>query len=101
MRRPAWRPHAPGSLGRCFMAKNLGTETTGQDTLSRPQPGVSGRTWFGHPRGLGTLFFTEMWERFSYYGMRALLILYMTAATAGANPGMQMDTGTAAAIYGL
>ena len=33
-----------------------------------------------HPRGLSTLFFTEMWERFSYYGMRALLVLFMTAA---------------------
>jgi POT family proton-dependent oligopeptide transporter len=55
----------------------------------------------GHPRGLATLFFTEMWERFSYYGMRALLILYMTAATLGENPGMGMDIGTAAAIYGL
>jgi POT family proton-dependent oligopeptide transporter len=42
-----------------------------------------------------------MWERFSYYGMRALLILYMTAATLGENPGMGMDIGTAAAIYGL
>jgi POT family proton-dependent oligopeptide transporter len=37
------------------------------------------RAFFGHPRGLSTLFFTEMWERFSYYGMRALLLLYMTA----------------------
>src|SRR5271170_5432684 len=36
------------------------------------------RTLFGHPAGLYVLFFTEMWERFSYYGMRALLILYMT-----------------------
>ena len=36
----------------------------------------------GHPRGLTTLFFTEMWERFSYYGMRAFLILYMTAPVA-------------------
>jgi len=46
------------------------------------QPGVaqSDRGWFGHPRGLSTLFFTEMWERFSYYGMRAFLILYMTKA---------------------
>src|SRR5262245_31027655 len=34
--------------------------------------------WFGHPRGLTFLFSTEMWERFSYYGMRALLVLYMT-----------------------
>ena len=38
---------------------------------------VSDRQFFGHPRGLSTLFFTEMWERFSYYGMRALLILYL------------------------
>ena len=37
-------------------------------------------SFFGHPRGLATLFFTEMWERFSYYGMRALLVLFMTAA---------------------
>ncbi len=58
-------------------------------------------TFFGHPRGLATLFFTEMWERFSYYGMRALLILFMTAAVAGDNPGMSLTDGTAAAIYGL
>lgn len=57
--------------------------------------------WFGHPRGLGTLFFTEMWERFSYYGMRALLILYMTAAATGANPGLGLATPDAAAIYGI
>jgi len=55
--------------------------------------------FFGHPRGLSTLFFTEMWERFSYYGMRALLILFMTApATAG---GLGFDTGVAGAVYGL
>jgi len=58
-------------------------------------------TFFGHPRGLATLFFTEMWERFSYYGMRALLILFMTAAVAGDNPGMGLTDGTAAAVYGL
>ncbi|HXG58366.1 MAG TPA: peptide MFS transporter [Thermoanaerobaculia bacterium] len=62
---------------------------------------VNGDTWFGHPRGLATLFFTEMWERFSYYGMRALLMLYMTAAVATANPGMGMPIEQAAAIYGL
>jgi POT family proton-dependent oligopeptide transporter len=39
---------------------------------------ADGKTWFGHPRGLAVLFFTEMWERFSYYGMRGLLILYLT-----------------------
>ncbi len=55
----------------------------------------------GHPRGLPTLFFTEMWERFSYYGMRALLILFMTGTTIGENPGLGFDVVTAGAIYGL
>ena len=54
--------------------------------------------WFGHPRGLSTLFFTEMWERFSYYGMRGFLILYMTAAVA--NGGLGFDDRHAATIYG-
>jgi proton-dependent oligopeptide transporter, POT family len=54
--------------------------------------------WFGHPRGLSTLFFTEMWERFSYYGMRGFLILYMTAAAA--NGGLGFDDRHAATIYG-
>ena len=55
----------------------------------------------GHPRGLPILFFTEMWERFSYYGMRALLILFMTGSTIESNPGMGFDVVTAGAIYGL
>ena len=55
--------------------------------------------WFGHPRGLSTLFFTEMWERFSYYGMRAILVLFMTNAVV--TGGMGMDDVTATAIYGL
>jgi proton-dependent oligopeptide transporter, POT family len=57
------------------------------------------RSFFGHPRGLSTLFFTEMWERFSYYGMRALLILFMTAPIAAG--GLGFDTAVAGAIYGL
>lgn len=52
----------------------------------------------GHPRGLMTLFFTEMWERFSYYGMRALLVLYLT--TAVTSGGVGMNTADATAIYG-
>lgn len=60
---------------------------------------VSDTGFFGHPRGLATLFFTEFWERFSYYGMRALLILYMTAAVA--DGGLGFDAGRAGAIYGL
>jgi POT family proton-dependent oligopeptide transporter len=56
-------------------------------------------TFFGHPRGLATLFFTEMWERFTYYGMRAILVLFLVAAvTAG---GFGIDDKTATAIYGL
>ena len=64
------------------------------------------KTFFGHPRGLSTLFFTEMWERFSYYGMRAILVLYLTApvlapdGSPAPNPGLDLDTGTASAIYG-
>ena len=61
----------------------------------------SDKQWFGHPRGLATLFFTEMWERFSYYGMRALLILFMTAAVANGNAGLGFSDGTAGAVYGL
>lgn len=53
----------------------------------------------GHPRGLYTLFFTEMWERFSYYGMRALLVLFMVDTVQ--KGGMGMDDKTATAIYGL
>ncbi len=52
----------------------------------------------GHPKGLGPLFFTELWERFSYYGMRAILVLYMTAPAA--QGGLGFDTKRAASIYG-
>src|SRR6266446_8623321 len=55
--------------------------------------------FFGHPRGLATLFFTEMWERYSYYGTRALLILYMTASAQTGGLGFSvMKSGT---IYGF
>ncbi len=56
------------------------------------------RGFFGHPRGLSTLFFTEMWERFSYYGMRAFLILYMVAPPAAG--GLGFADARAASIYG-
>ncbi len=55
--------------------------------------------FFGHPRGLSTLFFTEMWERFSYYGMRGILLLFMVDAIQ--TGGLGMTDGKAAAIYGL
>jgi POT family proton-dependent oligopeptide transporter len=60
---------------------------------------LEGPTAFGHPKGLMTLFFTEMWERFSYYGMRALLILFMTKAVI--DGGLGFDDKTAGAVYGL
>src|SRR4051812_18263701 len=54
--------------------------------------------WAGPPRGLSTLFFTEMWERFSYYGMRAFLILYLVAPVAAG--GLGFDAAAAASVYG-
>ena len=58
------------------------------------------RTIFGHPLGLFILFLTEMWERFSYYGMRAILVLYLVAETAADNPGLGWANDSALALYG-
>lgn len=80
-------------LGGGVAARGAGTG------VAAVPPAMAERTFFGHPRGLATLFFTEMWERFSYYGMRALLILYMTAAAA--DGGLGFDTAKAGSIYGL
>jgi len=72
----------------------------------RPRPATLDASFFGHPRGLSTLFFTEMWERFSYYGMRAFLILYMVHALgfddkrAGSVYGTYTASAWAAAIFG-
>ncbi|MDR2216501.1 MAG: peptide MFS transporter [Nevskiaceae bacterium] len=55
--------------------------------------------FLGHPAGFSTLFFTELWERFSYYGMRAILVLFLVGAVSGG--GMGLDDRTATAIYGL
>jgi POT family proton-dependent oligopeptide transporter len=63
-----------------------------------PSAAASGG-FFGHPRGLATLFMTEMWERFSYYGMRALLVLFMTAPAISG--GLGFDVAKAGALYGL
>jgi POT family proton-dependent oligopeptide transporter len=80
------------------MANDPTTSRTGDGPATAA---LSEGDFFGHPRGLSTLFFTELWERFSYYGMRALLVLFMTAAATGANPGLGFETGKATAIYGL
>ena len=57
-------------------------------------------TVLGHPEGLFVLFFTEMWERFSYYGMRALLVIFLTSSLFGDNPGWGWPRENALAIYG-
>ena len=62
-------------------------------------PHAPGKTIFGQPRGLATLFLTEMWERFTYYGMRGVLILFMAAAVS--KGGLGLDDKTASAIYGM
>ena len=55
---------------------------------------------FGHPVGLYILFFTEMWERFSYYGMRAILVLYLVAETVSDNAGLGWTNNEALELYG-
>ncbi|HET9192614.1 MAG TPA: peptide MFS transporter [Vicinamibacterales bacterium] len=72
---------------------------TGAARQMDAQAAIADTSFFGHPRGLSTLFFTEMWERFSYYGMRALLILFMTAPAAAG--GLGYDAGSAGSVYGL
>lgn len=62
-------------------------------------PYVTDTRFFGHPRGLATLFFTEMWERFSYYGLRPLLVLFMAAALA--DGGFGFERSQASAIVGI
>jgi POT family proton-dependent oligopeptide transporter len=54
----------------------------------------------GHPAGLFVLFFTEMWERFSYYGMRAILVIFLTATMTGDNPGWGWETPAALSLLG-
>ena len=72
-------------------------DTTAKQGLE-PHASADNSGIFGHPRGLSTLFFTEFWERFSYYGMRSILILYMTASVA--NGGLGFDKPRAATLYG-
>jgi POT family proton-dependent oligopeptide transporter len=76
------------------MAGNSAAPT---DTPGKAAP--DGATFLGQPRGLATLFFTEMWERFNYYGMRALLVLFLVSAVQ--EGGFGLDDRTATAIYGL
>jgi proton-dependent oligopeptide transporter, POT family len=70
--------------------------STAQDAAAGMTSSKS-RSFFGHPAGLSTLFFTEMWERFSYYGMRAILVFYMTKSFA--EGGLAFDEKYAGIIY--
>jgi proton-dependent oligopeptide transporter, POT family len=69
--------------------------------MNRSTPAATGarNDRFGHPQGLGTLFFTELWERFSHYGMRALLVLFMVDQIE--RGGLGFTDPTATAVYGL
>jgi len=66
---------------------------------SRAAPVVASRTLLGQPVGLATLFLTEMWERFTYYGIQAVLILFMVAAAS--KGGLGLDDRTSSSIFGL
>jgi proton-dependent oligopeptide transporter, POT family len=77
-------------------AANLVSITLYRMSSTTTNPDTSGIG--GHPRALTTLFFTELWERFSYYGMRAILILYMVAPSE--RGGLGFSTKAAAAMYG-
>ena len=59
-----------------------------------------GKTVIGHPAALFVLFFTEMWERFSYYGMRAILVIFLTGAILGDNPGWGWSSSAALSLLG-
>ena len=61
---------------------------------------ASSKELFGQPIGLYVLFFTEMWERFSYYGMRAILVLYLVQSTTEPNAGLGWSNGEALELYG-
>lgn len=78
------------------MSQAIGDST--QESAGFRNPATDHR-FFGHPVGLATLFTTELWERFSYYGMRAILVLYLVAPTS--NGGLGLNAGLAIAIYGV
>jgi len=66
--------------------------------ITHPEHAINGKKWFGHPAGLYILFFTELWERFSYYGMRAILVLFMVDSVG--KGGLGWSNEQALALYG-
>src|SRR5215475_11666053 len=94
---PARISPSVAKFASCLLSSTLDIPMAEAALTTRPQ-GVDTR-FFGHPRGLATLFFTEMWERYSFYGTRALLMLYMTHPVASGALGFSdMKAG---AIYGF
>src|SRR5690348_18360094 len=83
------------------MSRSIETGTTAASNASAAAAAGSAAqpTAFGHPRGLATLFFTEMWERFTYYGIQSILILFLVAASG--RGGMGFGDESASAIWGL
>lgn len=69
-------------------------------SINHPDHAANGKQLFGHPVGLYILFFTELWERFSYYGMRALFVLFLTASITAENSGFGWDSSRALELYG-
>ncbi len=94
-----WPSREPLAASRFPSQENLAPMNADTQTMEAPHASVAERTLFGHPRGLMTLFFTELWERFSYYGMRAILMLFMTAAAA--EGGLGWGTDQAGSVYAL
>src|SRR5438876_207328 len=86
-----------GPVGEVLSPRRCGG--LGQVADATAAAAAPARTLFGQPRGLATLFLTEMWERFTYYGMRGVLILFMVAAVS--HGGLGLDDKTASAIYGM
>jgi len=68
--------------------------------LDKESSTINREELWGHPKGLYILFFTELWERFSYYGMRAILVLYLISSMSGDNPGYGWDESDALVLYG-
>src|SRR3546814_12373147 len=91
---PRRRPHALGALrGRPYLLRRRGLGREG-----RVVNAGAGKTWFGQPRGLTILFLTQMWELFSYYGMRTLLVYYMTKQLLFAQDKAAFIYGTSTAM---
>ena len=88
-----------GMRNPCISGIFLQTDSRMGQIVADALPQHSDTSFFGHPRGLATLFFTEMWERYSYYGTRALLILYMTAGPQ--TGGLNFSVMKSGAIYGF